>query len=71
MKKVLADIDYLIGHLRYGHYELTLNDAQFKEFENYTDSEKKEYIRDNGELVLDDYSVDNIGDIVSINIEDA
>jgi hypothetical protein len=71
MKKVLADIDYLMGYLRYGHYELTLNNEQFKEFENYTDSEKKAYIRDNGELVLDDYSVEDIGGIVSINIEDA
>ena len=37
--KIKPPTDYVMGHLRYGHYEglINLNDEEFKEFEKKSD----------------------------------
>ena len=30
--RVTADLSYIVGHLRYGHYELDLSDEEYEEF---------------------------------------
>ena len=47
-----------MGHLRYGHYTLTLTDEEYKEFESISDDEKKDWIKD-GDFTLDSFSVDD------------
>lgn len=32
MKKIVLNCDYVQGHLRYGHFELKLDDNDYKEF---------------------------------------
>lgn len=66
MKTIYADLEYLMGHLRYGHIELQMDEEEYKEYETYTDKEKEEYIMENGDLVIDDYEVDDYGPISNI-----
>lgn len=68
MKTVYANLEYLMGHLRYGHFELQMDEEEYKEYEKYTDEEKEEYIFENGDLIIDDYEVDDYGPISNIRV---
>lgn len=68
MKKVhiYAPVDYLAGHLRYGHFEgdLELTDKEFVKFkENPVDfiNDDRRYF--DLDLIVDDYEIDDRGDI--------
>ena len=57
---VYAPVDYVIGHLRYGHFEAEieipddkLNDEEWILF----------MVREKGELIIDDVEVDGYGNI--------
>ena len=72
-EKYYANLDYVIGHLRYGHKEGTikLTDDEFKEFEqNPYDFINKQDILSEVGLVVDDYEVDDYGPIESIDWEE-
>lgn len=60
MKKIICPVDYVVGHLRDGHYELVLSEEEYAKFQESSDEEKEGWIRD-GELVVDDYEVDDTG----------
>lgn len=62
---VIADIDYISGHLRYGHYELEMDEETFK---NLSKEDLKELINDRGELIVDDYEIEDHGDITDIRL---
>lgn len=66
--KIHAPIDYVQGHLRYGHFEATVPEEDIEKFNAMTPDEKKEYIRDIGEIVLDDYEMDDYGDIGEVTV---
>lgn len=72
MKKISirASLEYLMGHLRYGHLEgeLEMTDEEFEEFKkNPIDFiYNNDYINDL-DLVVDDYEVDDIGPIDRIS----
>lgn len=72
MKKVSIDapLEYIVGHLRYGHFEgeLEMTDEEFEEFKkNPLDFlYKEDYINDLN-LVIDDYEVDDIGPVDEVN----
>lgn len=66
--KIIADVDYVIGHLRYGHYELKLNDEDYKEYKNLSEEDKISWIED-GNFIIDDYRIDDIGTITEIREE--
>ena len=57
---VYAPVDYVIGHLRYGHFE-----AEIEIPDDKLDDEEwiLEAVRDAGELIIDDFEVDGYGDI--------
>jgi hypothetical protein len=66
MKKVYiyAPLDYVAGHLRYGHREGTVNltDEEFEQFK----TNPKNFIYDNDvelDLVIDDWKIDDYGEI--------
>lgn len=62
--KASVDVDYISGHLRYGHYEATFTEAQLAEFNSLTDiAEKKEYLLELSELKVDDFEVYDTGDV--------
>ena len=79
--KINIPIDWIMGHLRYGHLEGEVDmdpDAE-KEFKKLLKKEiddepmtkeeweklddYKEWIRDNCSIVIDDYEIDDYGDI--------
>ena len=69
--QIKALTDYVMGHLRYGHYEglINLNDEEFKEFiENPTK------FLSNGDFdlnfVVDDYRIEDIGEICDVEYND-
>lgn len=66
--KIIADVDYVIGHLRYGHYELKLSDEDYKEYKSLSEKDKISWIED-GEFIVDDYRIDDIGLITEIREE--
>lgn len=70
--KINASIDYVAGHLRYGHYEglINLNDEEFKDFEK----NPIEFLinKDNFNLnfVVDDYCIEDMGEICNVEYND-
>lgn len=73
-KKVKFDIplEYVIGHLRYGHKEGIL-ELTAEEFERLQKNPKKfiyeEEILDVLDLIIDDYSIEDYGGIDNIKYE--
>lgn len=71
MKKILIDapLEYVIGHLRYGHLEgvIEVPDEEFEKFkENPIDFlYDNEYI-DELDLLIDDWEIDDCGKIDSV-----
>lgn len=68
MKKIKAKCS-VDGHLRYGHYSLVLSDEEYAEYDALSESEKEEYIAENGEFALDGYEVYD-RDIYDIQVKD-
>ena len=69
MHKVIAEVEYVMGHLRTGHYELRLTDEELVAFQAQSKEEQEEQLRDEGEFIVDDSEVDDIGPIESIRIK--
>lgn len=72
--KVKFDIplEYVAGHLRYGHKEgiLELTEEEFNRLkEDPEEFVYEEDILENLNLIIDDYSIDDCGGIESINYE--
>lgn len=73
-KKVKFDIplEYVVGHLRYGHKEGIL-ELTTEEFERLQENPKEfiyeEEILHDLNLVIDDYEVDDYGGILEVNYE--
>lgn len=57
---VYAPVDYVIGHLRYGHFE-----AEIEIPDDKLNDEKwiLEAVREEGELIIDDVEIDAYGNI--------
>ena len=57
---IYAPVDYVIGHLRYGHFEAEIEIPDDK----LNDEEWILYmVREEGELIIDDFEVDGYGNI--------
>lgn len=67
MHTIFGDLDYVQGYLRMGHLEMKLNDKDFEKFKSLPLKEQKEWLRDEGSVEVDDFSVDDIGSITEIN----
>lgn len=67
MHTIFGDLDYVQGYLRMGHLEMELNDEDFEKFKSLSLKEQKEWLRDEGAVKVDDFSVDDIGSITEIN----
>lgn len=66
--KIIADVDYVTGHLRSGHWELKLNDEDYNEYKNLSEEDKISWIKD-GDFIIDDYRIYDIGTITEIREE--
>lgn len=66
--KIIADVDYVTGHLRYGHWELSINDEGYNKYKNLSEEDKRSWIED-GDFIIDDYRIYDIGPITEIREE--
>ena len=64
--KVTANVDYVMGHLRYGHLEGII---EAKSEEKLKEMLKDPDVRYDLELVVDDYEVDDYGNISEFEYE--
>lgn len=67
--KIIADVDYVTGHLRYGHWELELSYEDYNEYKNLSEEDKISWIED-GNFIVDDYRIYDIGTITEIREKD-
>lgn len=73
MKAVLVNayVDYLIGHLRYGHYEgvISMEDDEFEEFKKNPVQWmiNNNHYKDDLDFKIDDYEIDGMGDIDEVS----
>ena len=65
--KIIGELDYVQGHLRYGHLELKIDKEVW---DRMPEEEQKEYLLECGKLKIDDYSVNDRGDITEITKEE-
>lgn len=64
--KIIAPVEYITGHLRYGHYEgeLELTEEELQKI-NENPNLLREYDLD---LIIDDYRVDDVGCIMADDV---
>lgn len=57
---VYAPVDYVVGHLRYGHYEaeIEIPDDKLNDEDWIIEA-----VREEGELIIDDFEVDGYGEV--------
>lgn len=74
MKKVFIDapLDYVAGHLRYGHLEgvWEMTDEEFEQFKENPIDFIYDYECDGLDLVIDDFEVDDRGPISDVSWEE-
>jgi len=56
--KVTIPVDYVMGHLRYGHLEGVIEADSVEDIKNMDYDEIRDYL----DLVVDDYEIDDYGD---------
>lgn len=66
--KVVADVEYVCGHLRRGHFELHLTPEELIAFKAKTKEEQEEDLRD-GQFIVDETEVDDVGPLEDIRYE--
>ena len=66
MTTVIGNVDYIDGYLRYGHFELDLDNEDLEEFKKLINEEKIQYLKENGILIIDDYRINDYGEITDI-----
>lgn len=64
--KIIADVDYVNGHLRSGHWELELDNEDYDEYKNLSEEDKISWIEEDGDFIIDDYRIYDIGTITEI-----
>ena len=67
MHTIYGDLDYIDGYLKYGHLEMELNDEDFEKFKSLSLEEQKEWLLNEGQVEVDNYSIEDYGNINEIN----
>ena len=69
MIHVIADADWINGHLEFGHYDLYLDSPEELEaFKKLTPKEQAQKILDEGDLIVDGYDINDYADPTNIRI---
>lgn len=67
MITIIGYPDYIDGYIRSAHFELEISDEkEIEEFNNLSTPEKIEILREDGKLVIDDYRINDYGEITEI-----
>ena len=70
MALITAEVDYVNGYLRHGHWELFLEGKELEEFKNSSKEDQEFWLTEGGSFELDDYEVNDYGDLQEIKIEE-
>lgn len=66
---VIADADWINGHLEFGHYDLYLDSPEELEaFKKLTPEEQAQKVLDEGDLIVDGYDIDEYARPTNIQI---
>ena len=69
MIHVIADADWINGHLEFGHYDLYLDSPEEREaFKKVTPEEQAQKVLDEGDLIVDGYDIDEYARPTNIQI---
>lgn len=69
MIHVIADADWINGHLEFGHYDLYLDSPEELEaFKKLTPKEQAQKVLDEGDLIVDGYDIDEYARPTNIQI---
>lgn len=69
MIHVIADADWINGHLEFGHYDLYLDSPEELEaFKKLTPKEQAQKVLDEGNLIVDRYDIDEYARPTNIQI---
>ena len=61
--------EFVAGYIEQAHYELEIDTPEEQEeFKTMSLEEKIQYLLDNGELIIDDFEVNDIGRMKELNI---
>lgn len=66
MHKVIAELEYISGRIRSGHFTLFLTDTELADFRELSPEDKEDWVKADGDLVVDDYDIHDIGKITFI-----
>ena len=66
---ITSNIDWLELRKVCGHFELSLDAEELEMFEKFSEEEKLEFIVDNGDILVDDFMIDDYGGITEYEIE--
>lgn len=67
MITIIGYPDYVDGYIRSAHFELEISDEkEIEEFNNLSTPEKIERLKEDGKLVIDDYRINDYGEITEI-----
>ena len=64
---VTAQIEYICGSLRTAHREIDLTKEELEKFELMSLEEQKEYLEEEGEIVIDDFRIEDFGETMDID----
>lgn len=70
MAYIQAEVEYVDGHLRYGHFEMELEGSELEKFKGLDDEGQKDWLRDAGEFVVDDTSINDIGPMLKVSVQE-
>lgn len=69
MIHVIADANWINGHLEFGHYDLYLDSPEELEvFKKLTPEEQAQKVLDEGDLIVDGYDIDEYARPTNIQI---
>jgi hypothetical protein len=68
MKTIIGTIAYLEISKACGYHELCLSDEDYAEFKLMSEERQKEWLEFEGTLIVDDYIIEDFGEITSITI---
>lgn len=61
---VTQPVDYVMGHLRYGHLRWDVPEYMEEEVRNMSTEELERWVREAGNVIVDDYSVEDFGELI-------
>lgn len=70
MNKLYGEIAFVEGYLKAGYYYLELTDSELEEFKELTEEEQIKFIEDNGDIEIEDFEIEALGEVVDIEIKE-